>query len=47
MRDKVIGKKWTVLERSTLHGQSVGQLRSQEILKYGVVSFYGLDNFVG
>ena len=26
-RDKVIGKKWVYLERSTLHRQSVGHLR--------------------
>ena len=44
MRDKVIGKKWTTLERSTLHGQSADQLRRQEALKYGMVSFYGVGN---
>ena len=27
VRDKVIGKKWTYLERNTLHRQSVGHLR--------------------
>ena len=29
------------------HPQSVGHLRGQEALKNGVVSFYGLDNFIG
>ena len=27
VRDKVIGKKWTYLERNALHRQSVGPLR--------------------
>ena len=27
VRDKVIGKKWTYLERNTLHRPSVGHLR--------------------
>ena len=27
VRDKVIGKEWTYLERNTLHRQSVGHLR--------------------
>ena len=47
VRDKVTGKKWIYLERNTLHRQSVGHLRRQEAPKYGVVSFYGLGNFIG
>ena len=46
-RDKVLGKKWIYLERYTLHRQSVGHLRRREAPKYGVVSFYGLGNFIG
>ena len=30
VRDKVIGKEWTYLERNTLHRQSVGHLRRWE-----------------
>ena len=46
--DKVIGKKWIYLERTTLHGQSVGHLRRQEWApKYGMVRFYGLGKFMG
>ena len=33
-------------ERNTLHRHSVDQLRRREALKYGVVSFFGLSNFV-
>ena len=33
--------------RNTLHRQNVGLLRRQEALKHGVVSFYGLGNFIG
>ena len=42
MRDTVMGKKWTYLERYTLHRQSVGHLRRRERPQgmYGVVSFY-------
>ena len=47
VRDKVIGKKWIYLERNTLHRHNVGHLRRQEALKYGVVSFYELGNFIG
>ena len=47
VRDKVIGKKWIYLERNTLHRQSVGHLRRREALTYGMVSFYGLGNFIG
>ena len=46
VRDKVIGKKQTYLERNILHRQTVGHLRRQETLKYGILSFLGLDNFV-
>ena len=47
VRDKVIGRKWIDLERNTLHRQSVGHLRRREAPKYGMVSFYGLGNFIG
>ena len=30
-----------------LHRQNVGYLRRQEALKHGVVSCYGLGNFIG
>ena len=30
VRNKVIDKKWTYLERNTLHRQNVGHLRRQE-----------------
>ena len=46
VRDKVIGKKWTYLERNTLHRQSMGHLR-WEALKYRLLSFYRLHNFIG
>ena len=45
-RDEVIGKNQIYLERNTLHRQSVGHLGRQEALKYGVVSFYKLGNFI-
>ena len=47
VRDKVIGEKWNYLERNALHRQSIGHLRRQEAPAYGVVSFYGLGNFIG
>ena len=47
VRDKVMGKKWIYLERYTFHRQNVGHLRRQEAPKHGVVSFYGLHNFIG
>ena len=47
VRDEVIGKKWIYLERNTLHRQSVGHLRKKEAPKYGMLSFYGLSNFIG
>ena len=46
VRDKVIGKKWIYLERNTFHRQSVVHLRRREALKYGMVGFYGLGNFI-
>ena len=47
VRDKVIGKKWIYLERNTLHRQSVGHhKRLSASSKCGVVSFYGLGNFI-
>ena len=45
-RDKVIDKKWIYLEKNTLHRHSVGHVRRGEVLKYGVVSFYGLGKFI-
>ena len=47
MRDQVIGKKWIYLDRNTFYRWSVGHLRRQEALKYGVVSFYGVGNVIG
>ena len=35
------------LGRNTLHSESVGHLRRQEALKYAVISFHGLGNFIG
>ena len=44
----MIGKKGVYLERNISYRQSVGHLkRCGEALKYEVVSFYGLDNFIG
>ena len=45
VRDKVIDKKWIYLERDTLH--RIWSISEAEALKYGVVSFYGLGNFIG
>ena len=42
-----VSKGKNSLERNTVHRQSVGHLRRQETPKYGVVSFYQLDNFTG
>ena len=39
-------KKWNYLERNTLHRQSVGHLGRWEALKYSLLSFYGLSNFI-
>ena len=33
--------------RNTFHRQSVGHLRRQEAPEHGVVSFYGLGDFMG
>ena len=41
------GKTWIYLERNTFHRQSVGLSEGERALKYGVVSFYGLGNFIG
>ena len=43
----MIGKKWIYLERDTFHRQNVVCLRRREAPKYGVASFYGLDNVTG
>ena len=48
VRDKVIGKKWIYLERNTLHRQcGPSQRVSLAVPKFGVVSYYGLGNFIG
>ena len=47
VRDKVVGKKWIYLERYTFHRKNVVRLKRREALKYGVVSWYGLGNFIG
>ena len=42
-----IGKKWIYLERNTLHIEEYGlSQRARVTLKCGVVSFYGLGNFM-
>ena len=47
-RDTVIGEKWIYLERDTFHKQACGlSRRANAASKYGVVSFYGLGNFIG
>ena len=48
VRDKVIGKKWIYSdsERSTLHRQCGPLQRASMGLKYGMVSFYRLGNFI-
>ena len=48
VRDKVIGKKWIYLERNTLPRQC-GPLQrvSLAVLKFGVVSYYGMGDFIG
>ena len=46
VRDKVVGKKWIYSERNTLHivwAVTEGKFD----LKCGMVSFYGLGNFIG
>ena len=50
VREKVIGKKWihSDSEGSTLHRQSVGRHREWVCpWNWGMVSFYGLGNFIG
>ena len=48
VRDKVIGKKWIYLERNTLHRKcGPSQRVSLALPKFGVVSYYGLGNFIG
>ena len=41
--DKLIGKKWIYLKRNT----ECRPPQKAKALKYGVVSFYGLDYFIG
>ena len=40
-------KKWVCLERNTLHGVWAISRRRERASKYGVISFYGLGNFIG
>ena len=47
VRDKVIGKKWLYLERNIIHRQHGPSWKERVPSKYGVVSFYGLSNFIG
>ena len=48
VREKVLGTKWTYLERKTLHRQNVGLSKMVRVaLKYCMVSFLGLGNFIG
>ena len=48
VRDKVIGKNWIYLERNTLDRQECEpSYRASVASKCGVVSFYGLGNFIG
>ena len=48
VRDKVIGKKWIYSWRNTPHRQECEPLQraSTTAWKSGVVSFYGLGNFI-
>ena len=45
----MIGKKWIDSERNALHKQECGPLQraSATASKCGMVSFYGLGNFIG
>ena len=48
VRDKVIGKKWIYLEKKTLHSVTCGpSWKARMAPIHGVVSFYGLGNFIG
>ena len=44
VRDKVIGKEWIYLERSTLHRQSVGHLEGPRGM--GLSVFIGVGHFI-
>ena len=46
MRDKVKVKKYIYLDKYTGR-KSVDHFRKHEASKYGVVYFYGLDDFIG
>ena len=46
VRDKVIVKKYIYLEKYTGR-KRVGHFRRHESSKYGVIYFYGLDDFIG
>ena len=41
------GKKWIFLERNTLHRVWAISEGEERALKLGVISFYGVDNFIG
>ena len=49
VRDKVIGKKWIYSdsERSTLHRQGEPSQKVGVAFTCGLVSLYGLGNFMG
>ena len=49
VKDEVIDKKWIYLERKHTPQTECGpsQRESLEASKCGVVSFYGLSNFIG
>ena len=40
-------KKWICLEKNALHRQREPLHKSRVTLKYGIVSFHGLSNFIG
>ena len=43
VRDNVIGKNWIYLETKCI----VHLRRQEQSLKYGIVSFHALSNFIG
>ena len=47
VRDKVIGKKWIYLQRDTPQTECGPSQRARVALKYCLVSFYRLGNFIG
>ena len=47
VRNKVVGKKWIYLERNTPQTECGPFQKKREASQYGVVSLYGLGNFMG